>query len=346
MLLTKSTKYYAGIDLHKNYCFMTVINNDGLVMQQGRFENDEDKLVPSILQYDDIEAVVESTYGWYWLADKLEKERINFKLAHPKKVNAIAGKKKTDEVDAKILADLLRVGLLPQAYVPCKQVRSVKEILRFRMNLVGQRATLKRRLHDILRKQNINCPYSDVLGKKSQDWLVSLDCPEPYGEEIESLLIVATTLDEQIHLQDKKITNLVKEDGQAKLLQTIPGIGKVLALVIGTEIADIGRFDTDRALASYAGVVPSVKSSGDKTYLGRTGKRGNKYLRLALAEATPHLIRKDPRVKAFYDQLALTKGKGKAKVAIMNKLTRIIFAMLKKNRAYQIQQLAKEQLTG
>jgi len=85
-------------------------------------------------------------------------------------------------------------------------------------------------------------------------------------------------------------------------------------------------------------VVPSVKSSGDKTYLGRTGKRGNKYLRLALTEAAPHLIRKDPLIKAFYQRLKSSKGASKAKVAVMNKLSRIIYVILAKKKPFQLQE--------
>jgi len=254
--------------------------------------------------------VVESTYGWYWLADKLEQRQIPFKLAHPKKVNAIADKKKTDREDAKILADLLRTNLLPTSYIPKKKTRAVKELYRFRMGLVEQRANSKRRLHDILRKQNLTCPYTDILGKRSLKWLIEKRMPFPYKGETKSLIKIAAVLNQQINIYDKRIKQLTADNPEAKLLRTIPGVGAILSLIIAMEIGEISRF----------------------------ANRGNKYLRLALTEAAPHLIRKDPLIKAFYQRLKSSKGASKAKVAVMNKLSRIIYVILAKKKPFQLQE--------
>jgi transposase len=339
------TKLYAGIDLHKKYSYLTIMNYDGYVQHQGRYNHSDDTLLPAMLQYNNLEATVESTYGWYWFADKCKQANIPLQLAHPQKVNAIAGRKKTDQGDSRILADLLRTNLLPPAYMSTPYERSLKELLRFRMQLIDQRGTVKRRLHDILAKQNLVCPYKDILGKKARAWLSSRNCPFPYGDEIISALTVATTLTNQITLFDQQVKNQGQDNHEVKLIQTIPGIGPILGLTLISEIGDIHRFASDRALAAYAGVVPSVHSSGDKTFYGPTSKHGNKYIRWALAEAMVHIVRKDSNIKQFYEQLKTRKGSSKAKVAVMNKMLRCIHAMLTKDKPYVSKPIATDNTT-
>ena len=338
------TKYYAGIDLHKKYAFVTIMNKDGSIKHQGRYNNVDRTLVPALLEQEfPVRATVESSYGWYWLADDLDQAGIPFCLAHPKKVNAIVGKKKTDKEDSKALADLLRTNLLPQSYIPTKKERSMKELLRFRLQLVNQRSTLKRRLHDILDKQNIPCPFSSITGLKARQWLRNLDCPQPYRGEIDSLLILLKSYDGQIEVCTQKVKEKVKKDSQAQLLKTIPGIGDILALTLSVEIGDVFRFANDRALSSYAGVVPSVKSSGGKTHYGQMKRQGNKYIRWALAEAMVHLTGKGKPLHEFYQKMKERKGTPKARVAVMNKLLRGIYAMLTKKEKYRLTKSTDQQ---
>ena len=330
---------YAGIDLHKKYMYVTVTDKMGYVQKQGHFQNTEETLIPFFKEFSlPIQAVVESTYGWYWLADKLEKEQIPFMLAHPKKVNAIVGKKKTDKEDSKVLADLLRTNLLPTAYVPTKTERSLKELLRFRMHLVSQQTQLKNKIRDILAKQNIKTPYVNILCKKGKNWLHNLSVPFPYDREIQSLLKQAGWLEEELQSYNKEVREYAHKNKEAKLLMTIPGVGEIVALILVTEIGDIHRFANSRALASYAGVVPSVHSSGGKTYLGKTGNDGNPYIRWALTESTFHLVKKDQSYKAMYDRIKERKGTGKAKVALIHKLLRAIYVILTKQVPYMQEQ--------
>lgn len=326
---------YAGIDLHKKYAYVTIMDSNGYIQQQGRFENQELTLVPTLLSFDrPIEATVESTYGWYWLGDTLRDGGIPFLLAHPQKVKAIVGPKKTDKEDSKALANLLRTNYLPTAYVPTKTERSMKELLRFRFSLVEQQSTIKRRLLDILAKQNRQAPYQDILGKKSKEWLASQSFPYPYQDEINSLLVLSQTLKEQIEKVTKEVEEKAILDENAKLLLTVPGIGKILALTLSCEIGDVNRFKSDRSLAAYAGVVPSVHSSGDKTHLGPTGNSGNPHIRWALAEALLHLTGEGKTFHEFYEKVKAKKNVPIARVAVMNKLIRAIYYMLIKRQPF------------
>lgn len=329
--------WYAGIDLHKKYAYITIMDQMGYVQQQGRFNNLEKQLVPTLAASSTpIQAIIESTYGWYWLGEDLENAKIPYVLAHPKKVHILVGRKKTDKEDSKALADLYRTNLLPTSYVPTKGERSLRELLRFRFRLVQQQSTIKQRLHDILAKHNIQCTYTDILGKGAKVWLQSLPLPFPYDEEVVTMLRQSEWLQKDIAQYTKKVHAESSGNENAKLLVTIPGIGEILALLLAVEVGDIQRFRNDRALASYAGLVPSVSSSGDKTHLGETSSHANRYIRWALAEAIPHVIKNDQSYKQFYDKLVEKKGKPKAKVAVMNKLSRAIFVILTKKIPFKI----------
>jgi transposase len=330
-------KWYAGIDLHRKYSHVTIMDKQGYIQSQQRYENSQAEIIPALLACKiPVEAVVESTYGWYWLGDKLEEASIDYFLAHPQKVKAIAGKVKTDERDSKILADLLRCNLLPMSYIPTKDERSIKEILRFRFKLVEQHANVKRRLRDILAKQNLTCSVSDITSPKAKTWFSKQEFKFPYATEIETLLVQSDQLKDHIKKYDQEISSQVEINDSAKLLMTIPGVGKVIALTLVTEIGNIQRFPNPRALASYAGLVPKVSSSGGKTHLGSITRHGNRYIRWALAEAVTHTIKKDRTYKDFYEKLVEKKKvKGKAKVATMNKLLRAIHAMLTKKIPFE-----------
>lgn len=315
----------------------------GYIQHQGRFTNNENKLVPFLSENKTaVEAIVESTYGWYWLGEELESAKIPYVLAHPKKVHDLLKGRKTDKTDSKALADLYRTNLLPEAYIPTVEERNFRELLRFRFQLVQQRGTMQRRLRDILAKQNIECEYADILCKSAKEWLRSQEFRFPYKEEINTILNLCETLDKDIAVYTQKVEAQSKDNPTAKLLESIPGIGNILALLLAVEIGDIKRFPTDRALASYAGLVPSVSSSGDKTHLGQTSNKSNPYIRWALAEAVNHIVKKDPTYKAFYDKLEGKKGKSKARVAIMHKMLRAIYVMLTKKVKFRITELPKD----
>lgn len=340
MLSNNDNCLYAGIDLHKSYSYMTVMDKDGYIHHQGKHKHTDQTLVPTLKSFPQpVMASMESTYGWYAQADELTQANITFVLAHPTKINAIAGKKKTDKEDAKILADLHRTNLLPRSYIPTKAERDLRQIVRFRLQLVHARSQAKTRIRDLLQKQRLVCPYGDVMGKKGLEWLKQQDYPPVYGKQINSLIRQARQLSDEVKDYDGLIHAWAKHEPKTKLLQSVPGIGKLFSVMVLVEMGSIDRFRNGRAFASYCGVTPRVKSSGGKTYLGRTSQHGNPYLRLVLAEAVTHLIKTDPVIKQKYDQLVEHKGKGKARVAMMNRLARIIHSVLKRNTPYLKEEL-------
>lgn len=336
--MKEKEKLYVGIDLHRKYSVLTVLDEKGYIQQRKRIENKDTEGLKQVLLKEEAEviAAVESTYGWYWMADLCEElPNVDLRLGHTMGIKALnSGGKKTDKIDSKLLADLVRCNLYPESHKTTKYHRNIKDILRHRTHLVEQRSGLKRRLHAMLAKINMECEYSDILGVKSKKWLKENVKKYPYNLEVKTTLNISESIDEEIKLMDKELEEVAKSHPDIELITTTPGIGLISGLTILSEIDDITRFDHPRKLCSYAGLVPNVKSSGGKTYMGQT-KEGNKYIRTMLAETFYHTIKKDAFLRNKYEELKEKKGSNKAKVAIMRKILTNIYFVLTKREPYK-----------
>lgn len=329
---------YIGIDIHKKYGVYTTLGEDGRVLDQSRIENDP-ALIDQYLNkfHQPLEATIEATFAWGWLADQLSDRKIEVILAHPNKVKAIASAQiKTDKVDSKILAQLLRADMIPPAYYTPKDVRDRKELLRFRASLVGIKTQVKNKVHALLAKLNIREAeeITDLFGKKGREFLKTLTLPKNSQFALKEYLHLIDQLESQIREGNKEIDLEFEENPPAKLLQQLPGLGKYTSLILSMEIGPIERFGSSKQLCSYAGLVPSVYQSGDKTRYGKI-KQGNQYIRWVLLEAVPKAIKKDTKLKEFYDRIKEKKGGRKAKVATARKMLTQIYYMLKKKEVFK-----------
>lgn len=335
-------KVYAGIDLHRKHSTITLMDEKGYQQSAIKIDNrDTEKFVKVLSQPNKLtKAAVESTYGWYWLADLIDSiQGVDLFLGHSLRIKALSsGKKKTDKIDSKLLADLLRCNLLPESHKTSKQNRNLKDILRHRIFLVGQRSDIKRRLHAMLAKMNLHLHFSDILGKKSRLWLKGNVTEYPYRIELETSLGLADNLNKQIEIMDKQLREEASKHPDIDLITSVPGIGIVAGLTILCEIDDINRFPNHRKLCSYAGLVPSTKSSGNKTFQGPTSQ-GNKYIRAMLAECIYHTLKKDTFLRNKYEEIKARKNANKAKVAVMRKLMTSIYFILSKRQPYQIRSI-------
>lgn len=342
-----TNQYYGGIDNHHHYAYLCLLDQMGEVVVQGKFYHKDQRLIPQLVQYlPHLKVTMEAGYGWYPLADTLEANQIPFVLTHPAKMRVLSGKKKTDKEDALTLADLLRTHSkkLQLAYVPPKNIRDWRDLVRFRSVLVKRQTQDKVMVRDILAKQGLVCHYRDLMGKRGQVWLEAQTFPFPYNQEKTILLTSLRQRLETIQSLTNQIKLSKEQEQTVKLLSTIPGIGNLTATTIALEMGTITRFPNSRAFSSYLGLTPSVSSSGGKTYLGRTGRGGNGVLRFCLSESVPLLLQRDELLKARYDTLAQTKGKSKAKVAVMRHVSTIIYHMLKHDHSFQL--TAKYQLAA
>jgi len=334
---------YIGVDHHKRFSYLSVMDEKGKVVKEGRVLNSKEALRRFLNNPHPVrssQAVLEAGRNWTVMYDWLEEEVEEVKLAHPLKVKAIAEAKiKTDKVDAKTLAHLLRSDLIPEAYVPGKATRKVKNILRQRMFFVRVQTMVKNRIHMLLDRHpqlRGQIDPSDLFGKQGREWLEEITLPKEDRRLLDSELELLEALDERIASSNHWVETLGKEDHRVKLLMTVPGIGKFFALLIAAEIDDISRFRTKDKLCAYVGLIPSVFASGGKVFHGRITRQGNKYLRWSLIEAIWPAIRKDLSLRMYYQKMKLRKGANPAKVATARRLLVIIYRVLSQDRPYVV----------
>ncbi len=282
------------------------------------------------------QVVVEASGNWMFLYETIERYTPQVVLAHPLKTRAIAEARiKTDTIDATTLAELLRLGGIPKAYIPPREVREVRELLRYRASLVSLRMGLKNKVHAVLTKNAIECTWSNVLGKKAQEWLQTLSLRPCYRQQLDGYVRLAQVLTELIAEITVRIEQIVAESPQAQLLMTIPGISYYSALLILSEIGEVGRFPSAKQLCSYAGLVPRVYSSGSKSFHGRITKQGSRWLRWICVEISIHAANGDARFQSLYRRVLRRRGSATAKVAVARKILTVIYSMLSNNEPFR-----------
>jgi transposase len=260
-------------------------------------------------------------------------------MANPLHVRLIAAAQvKTDKVDARKLAQLLRANLLPASHIPDRATRLRKEVLRQRTFWVRERTKVRNRIHRLLGRQHgLAMPQvTDLFGKKGLSALRKLPLSAPDDFLLRQQMEMLDTLAHHIRELDEKIALEGKTDEAVSHLATIPGIGPILGNVIATEIDGIERFGTSDQLCAYAGLIPTTSSSGDKTYHGRLVAGCNKWLRWALVEAAWVAVGCDAYFGGLYRHHR-ARGK-KANTAILitaRRMCQIIFCVLREKRAYQ-----------
>ena len=327
------------MDLHKNTSSFCVKDWEGHIIKQEKVLTDRNQIrdfVTSLGQPASI--VLEPVSQWYTYADMLEELGHDVHLAHPMKVKAIASARiKTDKIDAAVLADLLRSNLLPEAYFAKKEVRSWKELVRFRASLLNIRTQVKNKVHAILHKHALRHNFSNLFGKSGRLWLQNLTLDEPFQTNLTQYLSLIDFLTKQIDEAEALVEQQVIDHPQAKLLTSIPGVSFVSALTIMAEIGDINRFPTAKQLMGYAGLVPSTYSSGNITRHGRITKTGSKWLRYIMTETAHHqvLCKRRPGFGSYYLAMKQRKGSGTAAVATARKLLAVVWRLLKDQREFQ-----------
>lgn len=326
-------EHFVGIDLHKKFMQVALMDSGGKLLQNKRVECDlrnveiEFSKLPAGAKY-----VMESSSVWYgmyrFLRDRLG---LNVMLSNPLATKRIAeSKKKTDKVDAEILADLLRGGYISGCYVPDDCVVKDRQLIRFRSQLIKERTKFKNGIHGILLQQGTRIQGQPFTSRyvselrRLDDW------------RIEKYLGMIAFLNGYIADCDARIQTAMSKNESAKLLKTVPGIGNITALALASEIDDISRFSDMDHLVSYFGLVPSVRNSASTVHHGRITKTGNSLVRRLLTEAVlVHMMfarnrKMSTPISSFYERLSKKRGVSKARVAAAAKMLRIVFWMLKK----------------
>jgi transposase len=333
-------RQFVGIDVHRKRSVLVRTGEDGQRLETTRISNDPEYLRAVMARAGESpEVVLEACYGWYWAADTLAELGANVHLAHPLGVKGFAYRRvKNDVVDAGDLADLLRMGRLPEAWIAPPAVRELRELVRHRAKLVGLRTSLKCQVHAVLASAGIAVAMSDLFGVAGTDLLEQVVLPAAMRAKVESCRRVIDLLDFEIAHVAKLVAGRLHQDPGYAAAQTIPGVGPVLGAVFCAEIGDVRRFGGPTQLASWAGLTPRHRESDTKVHRGRITKQGPKLVRWAAIEAVQRGGSDNP-IGAYRQRIAERRpnARNQAKVAAARLLVECVFYALRDHHVRRLE---------
>ena len=337
-------EYYIGCDAHKKYSVFAGLSEGGEIIEAKRVGHERQEY-RSFLEAlpEGSQIAVESVGNWYWLVDEMEKAGHRPYLVNAGKAKLMMGNiNKTDKLDARGLAVMVRNGTLPEVWIPGGELRDQRELPRMRLVLVSMRTRLKNRVHAAFAKYGITFEEaSDIFGGKGRRMMEQSlkELPPETRRTVEEQLRLIDEVEKSIKQAEKRIEGVIKEDRGMQLLKTLPGVGPILAMTIALEMGDVERFATGEKFASYAGKTPRVSSSGGKARYGRVRPDVNRYLKWAFTEAANAVVVQQRRlgdchVLRLYWRVRQNKGHAKAVTAVGRHLAEAAYWMLKRDEAY------------
>jgi transposase len=333
--------YFIGVDHHKQASVMTVLDEDGRELKNGRVFNLREKIERFLEGFHPFTAVLEAGRSSYVMADLLRELGGEVKMANALQVKAIAHARiKTDKRDSRTLAQLLRADLIPEIYQRGEENRRAQRVMRMRAYWVAKQTEVKNKIRALLAQQKeeiqleVGKREHGLFSGKGVEFLSKLALVGPDQMVLDDL--VQGYREAQAHIQrsDGLVGVLYGEIEEAARIDTVPGFAATLSVLVAVEIADVKRFPRVADLHSYAGVIPSTHASGERTYHGPITKQGSAWLRWAALEAVYPAIKKDLGLRALYQRLTKRKGPNVAKIAVARRLLTIIYRVLMEKRDY------------
>lgn len=320
---------YVGLDVHRRRTQVAALDEDGHELFNRNVPNDVEKLGDVLVGFEPGTPVVfEATYGWAWLAELLHEMGFDAHLAHPAACKAIASARlKNDKVDARTLAQLMRVDMLGEAWIAPRPVRELRLLLRHRAALVKMRTTLKTRVRAVLADRGID-GIEALWDGPGRHWLEKLELPDVEREIVNDLCCLLDAIDPVITRLERELRTRAKPDPRVEALQHLPGVGLLTAMTLVAEIGDIGRFDTARRLCSWSGLTPRVRNSDTKVRHGHITKMGPAAVRFVLGEAA-QVAKTKPPFADGYESIRRRRGKQIATTAVARRLLAAAFHILK-----------------
>lgn len=321
---------YVGIDLHRRRSVVVRLTDGGELLEAVQITNSPLALAEVMTRAGEHpEVVLEATYGWYWATDTLAECGASTHLAHPLGVKAFEYRRvKNDFRDSVDLADLLRMGRLPEAWIAPPATRELREQVRHRAKLVSMRSRCKAQIHAVLAKCGISVPMSDLFGVAGTDLLNGLQLPAAYAARIASLRRIMDLLDFEIDIFAGLVKGRLARDPGYTAVQAIPGIGPILGAVFVAEVGDVHRFPTPEKLACWAGMTPKHRESDTTVRRGRISKQGSRLVRWAAVESVQRLPG-HTRLGAFRDAITAKRGHNIAVVAAARRQLEYVFYALR-----------------
>ena len=330
---------YAGIDLHSNNNVVVVTDEEDAVVYRKRLRNELGDVLNVLSPFEQNLAgvVVESTYNWYWLVDGLMAEGYGVHLANTGAIQQYSGLKYgDDESDARWLATLLHLGILPEGYIYPKEERPVRDLLRKRAYLVRQRTSNLLSIKNLFARNTGRHLSANGVKRLTEAEVDEMLPDADLALAVKSSVAVMHCIDVQIKTLEKVVLNRVRLREDFQRLLTVPGIGPILGLTIMLETGDISRFPTVGDFASYARCVGSAHiSNGKKKGKGNT-KNGNKYLGWAFIEAATFAARYDETIQRYYQRKKSKAHLMVAKKAVAHKLARACYCMLRDQTDFDV----------
>jgi transposase len=337
---TKQHPVYCGIDLHARSMYVCILSQEGEILLHRNMKAAPEPFLKAIApSREGLVVAVECIFTWYWLADLCAEQGIPVVLGHALYMKAIhGGKAKNDKIDSQKIAALLRGGMLPQAYVYPAEMRATRDLLRRRTHLMRKRAELRAHVQNTNSQYNLPDIGQKIAYKANRAGVANRFTDLAVQKNIEVDLALITYYDALLSDLELYILKTAKQHdaNTLYLLQTVPGSGKILSLVLRYEIHDIDRFPRVQDFVSYCRLVKCAKESAGKR-LGTSGKKiGNAHLKWAFSEAAALFLRNNEPGQKYLTRLEKRHDKGKALTILAHKLARAVYYMLKRKTAFDM----------
>lgn len=337
---------FIGCDAHRKYCVFVVVDERGRSSRPLRCSTRREEFRACLEQLPaGADVGLEASGGWYWMVDEIERSGRRPRLAHPTEAKKrMPGRMKTDERDAGGIAMLLRNGTFPSVWIPSGELRDLRALLRTRLSLRQDQTALKNRIHAALARYGLReDDERDLFTRRARPLLESYLAMLPPRTSVATCaeLSMVDGLERQVRGVEKRLREELREDPTLRLLKSLPGVGEILGATLALEIGAVERFANPERLSAYAGLVPVVRSSGGKSWLGETSKSSNHYLRWAYVEAACCVVAQKKRlagsyaVRLYEEKKESKKSHAVAAVALGHHLAEASWWMLHKGEVYR-----------
>jgi transposase len=321
-------RQYVGIDFHRRRSVIVRLNADGERLATTRVANDVCAIAAAVAEAGpEPEVVLEATYGWYWVVDELQALGARVHLANRQGLDWGQRRVKTDERDAVDVAEMLRLGRLPEAWIASSAIRELGELVRYRAKLVVLGSGLTAQVHAVMATKGVLPAAADRFGQAGTTQLDAMMMAEDYMVRVESLRDLIEVYDREVVMVEEKIHAQLRGDRGDHAIQAINGVGRTIAAIVVAEIGDIHRFRSAEAWCSWAGLTPRHRESDTKTVRGPITKQGSKLVRWALIDA----VSRDhggPKLAGDFRRIAERRGTNNARVAVAPKvLTHLYYGL-------------------
>lgn len=330
-----------GCDLHRKSITFCVVNPGRQVLGRRTFSNVElEGMVTWLVQWRPFQIVVEATshYEWFWL--QMQGVAVRIVLAHPGKLRIIAeSTRKSDRIDAQVLAEFLALDMIPQAYRPSARERAHRRLVRHYSKLRGRTTSVRCRIRSIL--ADYNADRSDLFTIEGRKYLAKAPVSTTDRFVLRQLMAELDFLGKQVTALKRHLRSFAKaagpiEAGARQVLDSIPGVGPVTIEVVISEMGDVQRFRSAKKACAYAGLIPGSRESAGKRKELNITKAGSPLLRWALVEAAWRVVRFNRRWRTIFENLSRRRGKKRAIVAVARRLLGVMVSLLQRGEMFKL----------